>query len=55
MTEREGIWTFAHPAPTGSTNLQRVELEVGDATVGFTPDEFREVLLRLLGDLGFMS
>jgi threonine aldolase len=50
MAEREGIWTFAHPMPTGSAHLQRVELEVGDATLEFTPEEFRDVLGRLLSD-----
>ena len=50
MAEREGIWTFAHPMPTGSTNLQRVELEVGDATLEFTPEEFRDVLWHLVAD-----
>jgi threonine aldolase len=50
MAEREGIWTFAQPMPTGSANLQRVELEVGDATLEFTPDEFRDVLRDLLAD-----
>jgi threonine aldolase len=48
MAEREGIWTFAYPRPTGSASLSAVELEVGDATLEFTPDEFREVLQRLL-------
>jgi hypothetical protein len=36
--------------PTGSANLQRVELEVGDATLEFSPDEFLDVLQRLLAD-----
>jgi threonine aldolase len=48
MAEREGLWTFAYPVPTGSSKLSRVELEVGDATLEFTPDEFREVLQRLV-------
>jgi threonine aldolase len=50
MAEREGIWTFAHSMPTGSANLQRVELEVGDATLEFSPGEFVDVLRRLLTD-----
>jgi len=36
--------------PTGSSHVQRVELEVGDATLEFTPEEFRDVVRRLLPD-----
>jgi threonine aldolase len=50
MAERERIWTWPRSRPTGSARLQRVELEVGDATMGFTPEEFRDVLERLLQD-----
>lgn len=48
LAERERIWTFGYSMPTGSAHLQRVELEVGDATLEFTPEEFRDVLQRLL-------
>ena len=48
MAERERIWTWSRSRPTGSARLQQVELEVGDATMGFTPEEFRDVLERLL-------
>ena len=48
MAEDERIWTWARSMPTGSAHLQRVELEVGDATLEFTSTEFRDVLRRLL-------
>jgi threonine aldolase len=50
MAEHERIWTWPHSVPTGSSHVQRVELEVGDATLEFTPEEFRDVLQRLLPD-----
>ena len=50
MAEHERIWTWPRSVPTGSSHLQRVELEVGDATLEFTPEEFRDVLQRLLSD-----
>jgi hypothetical protein len=49
MAEDERIWTWPRSAPTGSSHLQRVELEVGDATLEISPEEFRDVLQRLLG------
>jgi threonine aldolase len=50
MAEQDRIWTWAHSVPTGSSHVQRVELEVGDATLEFTPEEFRDVVQRLLPD-----
>jgi threonine aldolase len=50
MAEHERIWTWLRSVPTGSSHIQRVELEVGDATLEFTPEEFRDVLQRLLPD-----
>ena len=49
MAEREDLDLAAFEAH-GLGRLQRVELEVGDATMGFTPEEFRDVLERLLAD-----
>jgi hypothetical protein len=48
MAEHERIWTWPRPMTTGSSHVQRVELEVGDATLEFTPEEFCDVLRRLL-------
>jgi len=44
----EGIWTFGHFFETGAPRSQRVELETGDATMEFSPEEFRSVVERLL-------
>lgn len=43
----EGIWTWSGswPSPPGRAE---VELDVGDATLGFTPDEAADVVRRLL-------
>lgn len=45
----EGIWTWAGswPSPPGRAE---VELDVGDATLGFTPEEAAEVVGRLAGN-----
>lgn len=48
LAEREGVWTWPRFQPTKSPNVQWVELTVGDGTLGFRPEEAREVLLRLL-------
>jgi len=50
MAEHERIWTWPRSMPTASSHVQRVELEVGDATLEFTPEEFRDVLQGLLPD-----
>jgi threonine aldolase len=42
------IWTFARSSPTGIPDVQRVELAIGDATLGFTPEEIGELLQDLL-------
>jgi threonine aldolase len=44
----EGIWTWARSWATEVPSLQRVELTVGDATLGFTPAEVRGLVERLL-------
>jgi threonine aldolase len=46
----ERIRTFSSAAATGVPGVCRVELEVGDATLEWTPDDFRRVLQRLLAD-----
>jgi threonine aldolase len=47
LAKDEGIWTWPRswPSPPGSSE---VELDVGDATLGFTPEEAAEVVGRLL-------
>jgi threonine aldolase len=48
IAREEGIWTFGYFADTGAPGTARVELETGDATMNFTPKEFRSVIERLL-------
>ena len=50
MAREDGIWTWSHFAATGVPGAWRVELETGDATLRFTPPEFRHVVERLLRD-----
>jgi threonine aldolase len=48
IAREEGIWAFGYFAETGAPGTARVELETGDATMGFSPEEFRSVIERLL-------
>jgi threonine aldolase len=47
IAESEGIWTFAQPFALDDPAQLRIELSVGDATLGFSPDE----ITRLLNEL----
>jgi threonine aldolase len=47
IAETEGIWTFAQPFALDDPTQLRIEMSVGDATLGFNPDE----IVRLLGGL----
>ena len=49
LAKQERIWTFSFWA-SDVPGVQRAELEVGDATLGFSPEEFRGVIERLLHD-----
>jgi threonine aldolase len=49
LAREEGIWTFSSWA-SEVPGVQRAELEVGDATLGFSPEEFGGVIERLLRD-----
>jgi threonine aldolase len=50
LGKEERIWTFSYLMPTGVPGVQRFELEVGDATLQFSPQEFRDLVERLLRD-----
>jgi hypothetical protein len=50
LAREDGVWTWPRAAPTESPQVQAVELQVGDATMGFTPAEVRDVIRRLLPD-----
>ncbi len=49
IAERDGVWTFADPFASDGPDLQRLELSVGEATMGFEPDEVRDLVARLAG------
>jgi threonine aldolase len=48
LAQEQGVWTWPRSAPTDSPRVQRVELTVGDATLGFEPHEVRAILQSLL-------
>jgi threonine aldolase len=50
LAREEGVWTWPRPQSSGTPGAPRVELEVGDATLEFTLEEFRTVIERLLRD-----
>jgi len=50
LAREDGIWTWSRFGTTVVPSAQRVELETGDATLQFTPEEFRAVIERLLRD-----
>jgi threonine aldolase len=47
IAETEGIWTFVQPFALDDPTQLRIEMSVGDATLGFSPDE----IVRLLRGL----
>jgi len=48
LARQEGIWTFGRWWTSDSPRTQRVELAIGDATMGFAPDEVRDILASLV-------
>ncbi|MCL5967270.1 MAG: beta-eliminating lyase-related protein [Firmicutes bacterium] len=49
IARRERVWTFVRPFAVDSPHRLRVEFSVGDATLGFQPDEVRELFRELSG------
>jgi threonine aldolase len=49
LAEDSGIWTAPDPMATVDPNVQRLELSVGDATLGFTPQEIAGIFAGLTG------
>jgi threonine aldolase len=47
IAEGEGIWTFPEPFAFDDPSQLRVELSVGEATLGFTPAEVADLFARL--------
>jgi threonine aldolase len=50
LAEQTGVWAFPRPRPTTSPSWHKVELTVGESTLGFDTDEITGLLDRLLGD-----
>lgn len=48
LAQEQGVWTWSRSSLTDSPRIQRVELMVGDATLGFAPGEVRAILRSLL-------
>ena len=48
LAEEQGVWTWPRSTGSESPRVQRVELSVGDATLGFEPHEVRAILQSLL-------
>jgi hypothetical protein len=49
LAEDSGIWTSPEPMRTADPSVQRLELPVGDATLGFTPEEIAGIFAGLTG------
>ena len=49
LAEDSGIWTSPEPTGTVDPSVQRMELSVGDATLGFTPQELAGIFAGLTG------
>ncbi len=47
LAEERSTWTWAAAAPTPDPHVVRVELSVGDATMGWEPAELADVIARL--------
>jgi threonine aldolase len=48
LAERDGIFTWTRSFATDSPHVQAVELDVGDSTLEFSPEEVRSVMERLV-------
>ena len=48
LARTERIWAFSGAAPTETPGIRRVELGVGEATLGFTPSEVARIIRYLL-------
>jgi threonine aldolase len=49
LAEDSGIWTTPEPMVTVDPGVQRLELSVGDGTLGFTPEEIAGIFAGLTG------
>lgn len=49
IAQERGIWTWPGSRATSHPDWRMVELTVGDATLGFTPEDVRDIVARLVG------
>ena len=47
IAESEAVWTFPEPFALDDPGSLRIEMSVGDATLGLSPEEIVDVLGRL--------
>jgi hypothetical protein len=48
IARTDKIWTFARPWASMGPRLQEFELSVGDATLELSPEEIRNLFIRML-------
>jgi hypothetical protein len=48
LARDEKIWTFARWFPCDTPSVQRIECPIGDATLEFSPEEFRRIISFLV-------
>jgi len=48
LAKTERIWAFSGTAPTDTPGIRRVELSVGEATLGFAPSDLARIIRYLL-------
>jgi threonine aldolase len=48
LARTERVWAFSGTAPTDTPGIRRVELGVGEATLGFTPPEVARIIRSLM-------
>jgi len=48
IAREDGIWVNGYFADTGAPGVARAEFETGDATMEFSPEEYRSVIERLV-------
>ena len=49
LAERDGLWTWPGSTATGVPGVRFVELSIGDATLALSPEQVREIVVRLVG------
>jgi hypothetical protein len=48
IARTDKVWTFARPWASLGPKLQEFELSVGDATLELSPEEIRELFVRMV-------